>query len=80
MYNVTMEYRFIFIDPTKMEGWKEGNILFNDKPDTFYLQLYGIRYMVKNHSDSEREGRKEMFYLTMHSKHFNCGYMASDTW
>ena len=24
--------------------------------------------------------RKEMFYLTAHSTHFICGYMASDTW
>ena len=23
-------------------------------------------------------GRKEMFYLTTHSAHFICGYMASD--
>ena len=26
------------------------------------------------------EGRKEMFYLTAHSTHFNNGYMASDIW
>ena len=37
--------------------------------------------MVKDHSDREREeGRKEMFYLTMHSTHFIYGYMASDIW
>ena len=29
---------------------KEGNVLFN----TFHLWLYGVRYMVQNHSDSER--------------------------
>ena len=33
---------------------KEGNILFNDTLNTFYLQLYGVRHMVKDHSDSER--------------------------
>ena len=27
-----------------------------------------------------KEGRKEMFYLTMHSTHFNYAYMASDIW
>ena len=37
-----------------MEGWKEGNALFNDALNTFYLQLYGIGHMVKDHSDSER--------------------------
>ena len=33
---------------------KEGNILFNDALNTFYLRLYGIRHMVKDHSDSEK--------------------------
>ena len=32
----------------------EGNGLFNDAFNTFYLRLYGIRHMVKDHSDSER--------------------------
>ena len=34
---------------------KEGNVLFNDALNTFYLQLYGIRQMVKDHSDNERK-------------------------
>ena len=33
---------------------KEGNILFNDALNTFYLRLYGVRHMVKDHSDSEK--------------------------
>ena len=33
---------------------KEGNILFNDALNTFYLRLCGVRLMVKDHSDSER--------------------------
>ena len=33
---------------------KEGNVLFNDTLNTFYLRLYGVRHMVKDHSDSER--------------------------
>ena len=28
----------------------------------------------------QKEGRKEMFYLMMHSTHFIYGYMASDIW
>ena len=32
---------------------KEGNVLFNDALNTFYLQLYGVRHMVTDHSDSE---------------------------
>ena len=33
---------------------KEGNFSFNDALNTFYLRLYGVRHMVKDHSDSER--------------------------
>ena len=33
---------------------KEGNVLFNDALNTFYLLLYGVTHMVKDHSDSER--------------------------
>ena len=41
------------------KGRKEGNILFKDALDTFYLWLYGVGHMVKDHSDSEREEGKE---------------------
>ena len=33
---------------------RERNVLFNDALNTFYLRLYGIRHMVKYHSDSEK--------------------------
>ena len=39
---------------------KEGNVLFNDALNSFYLRFFGVRHMVKDHSDSEK-GRKEMF-------------------
>ena len=32
----------------------EGNVLFDDALNTFYLRLYGVRHMVKDHSDSEK--------------------------
>ena len=35
-------------------GRKEGNVLFNDALNTFYLRLYGVRHMVKGHSGSEK--------------------------
>ena len=35
-------------------GNGNGNVLFNDALNTFYLRLYGVRHMVKDHSDSER--------------------------
>ena len=33
--------------------YKEGRT-FNDALNTFYLRLYGVTHMVKDHSDSER--------------------------
>ena len=33
---------------------RERNVLFNDELNTFYLRLYGVRHMVKDHSDSEK--------------------------
>ena len=39
---------------SKTTEWKEGNVLFNDALNTFYLRLYGVRHMVKDHSGSER--------------------------
>ena len=41
-------------DVTFESGRKEGNVLFNDALNTFYLRLYGVGHMVKDHSDSER--------------------------
>ena len=43
-----------FPDFSSKYGRKEGNVLFNDTLNTFYLRLYGIGYMVKDHSDSEK--------------------------
>ena len=36
------------------ELMKEGNVLFNDALNTFYLLLYGVGHMIKDHSESER--------------------------
>ena len=33
---------------------RERNVLFNDALNTFYIRLYGVRHMVKDHSDSEK--------------------------
>ena len=39
----------------KSLGERERNVLFNDVLNTFYLRLYGVRHIVKDHSDSEKE-------------------------
>ena len=38
----------------KEQRERERNDLFNDVLNTFYLRLYGVRHMVKDHSDSEK--------------------------
>ena len=49
LFDVRDRVIFIIIDR------KKGNVLFNDALDTFYLWLYCIGHMVKDHSDSKRE-------------------------
>ena len=41
----------------------EGKMLFNDALNTFYLRLYGVRHMVKDHSDSEKGNMGYAFRL-----------------
>ena len=38
-------------------GRKEGNVLFNDTLNTFYLRLYGVRHMVKDIQIAREETR-----------------------
>ena len=38
---------------------RERNVLFNEALNTFCLRLYGVRHMVKDHSDNERERERE---------------------
>ena len=46
---------FNFLCPGVVAIWeRERNVLFNDALNTFYLRLYGVRHMVKDHSDSEK--------------------------
>ena len=52
--------------PVHLNSLKEGNVLFNNALNTFYLWLYGIRHMVKDNSDSE--GGNPL--LALHGLHF----------
>ena len=52
--NAIYTFSIILSLSSKGQGRKEGNVLFNDALKTFYLRLYGVRHMVKDHSDSER--------------------------
>ena len=50
--------RAVFSKAGEASSWsreRERNVLFNDALNTFYLRLYGVRHMVKDHSDSQKE-------------------------
>ena len=55
-----------FVTPV-MLGRKE--VLFNDTFNTFFLQLYGVGHMVKDHSDSERENPLPPLYELLPTNH-----------
>ena len=57
---------------------KEGNVIFNDALNTFYLRLYGVGHMVKVHSDSERKEGNVLINDALNT--FYLRYMASDIW
>ena len=44
MYFVAYLYCFRWLGKRK-----EGNVLLNDALNTFYLRIYGVRHMVKDH-------------------------------
>ena len=49
--------RIMLMSSYSVSHWnreRERNVLFNDTLNTFYLWLYGVRHMVKDHSDSEK--------------------------
>ena len=56
---VVMDFQ---LDYKIMKWWKEGNVLFNDALNTFYLRLYGVKHMVKDHSDREETRCRHMGY------------------
>ena len=45
-YNDTLTYRTMgkYATSERKEGRKEGRVLFNDAPNTFYLRLYDGRH------------------------------------
>ena len=46
---------FIFLLISCLMQEEGRNVLFNDTLNTFYLLLYGVGHMVKDHSDSKRK-------------------------
>ena len=40
--------------------------MFNDELNAFYLRLYGVGHIVKDHSDSERLAARVLLYAPYH--------------
>ena len=72
---------------------KEGNVLFNDTLNTFYLRLAGDERKVdEDHRQDQQTSdrtdeqssrlieKKEMFYLTTHSTHFMLRLLLRQTY
>ena len=45
---------FQFTKAILSQMWKEGNVLFNDTLNSFYLWVYDVGHIVKNQSDCKR--------------------------
>ena len=55
--------------------------LFNDALNTFYLWLYGVRHMVKDHTDSERKEGNVLFnnaLYTFYLRLYGIRHMVKD--
>ena len=55
---------------------KEGNVLFNDALNTFYLRLYGVRHMDKDHSDSEK-GNLLLLHRLLFTINSKCSFICT---
>ena len=53
---ICFNHKLCKLKSNKELNWKEEgrSVLFNDALNTFYLRLYGVGHMAKDHSDSER--------------------------
>ena len=62
--------------------YKAGNVLFNDTLNTFYLQLYAVRHMVKDHSDNERGNLlpHELLFLINSKGSFICTFPQTNAY
>ena len=65
--------------PENINLLKEGNILFNDALSTFYLRLYGIGHMVKDHSDGNPLPSHGLLFLISSKGSFICTVPQTDS-
>ena len=63
--NKVKKERYLMRQDASIYKERERNVLFNDALNTFYLRLYGVRHMVKDHSDSEKGNPLPPFRLLL---------------
>ena len=51
---------------------KEGNALFKDTLNTFYLRLYGVRHKVKDNSDNQKRNALPLLFPISSKGSFIC--------
>ena len=54
LFAILYSYSIFLMREREREREREIEILVNDALNTFYLRFYGVRHMVKDHSDSEK--------------------------
>ena len=59
---------------------KEGNILFNDALNTFYLRLYGVGHMVKDMGYSLRLAARVLLYAPSHREDSTYHSLLHQSW
>ena len=62
------------------ENHKSVQVISVEMESLFGYWVLGCGVFLQFLDQILKEGRKEMFYLTMHSKHFIYGYIESDIW
>ena len=61
--------------------WLAKAVTQSDASSQQHPYLHSFSHQISETSvEKRKEGRKEVFYLTMHSTQFSYGYMASDIW
>ena len=71
----------IYDESCNRKIWKKENILFNDTLNTFYLWLYGIGCITKDHSDNEMKSHQQdnIYHCLCYTSYGGLAEMRNDS-
>ena len=72
LHKIWKEVDFVIWEDFRKRSGRKVNVLFNNTLNTFYFSLYGVRHMVKDHSDSERGNPLPLLFLISSKGSFIC--------